>query len=269
MGIDYIVDAPCIPRDTLSLAEIAQRFKEREQAKSVVKWYRDNDDARSLSEIGFEVTRRTPDGAEETELRIAQDALDRAAVLDDIARQYAECDTLKFASFYECFGSINYPIENDTEIWLLEQLPGVESPILFLMLMRGVQEFGYTGEAARALRDNVGVYFQNPDTLARRYAEMDVTTDVLFEMTFQLGPIQPAHGAMLLLFYNAIPRIGFDPDTFMQLTRGQMTAERLLADFPFRHSISPEDSDSLQDIKQFLRALYHGLLLNTPILLDI
>lgn len=268
MGIDYIVDAPCIPRDTLTLSEITQRLKEREQAKSVVQWYRDNDDSRPLSEIGFEVTRRTPDGEQTTDTVIAQEALDRAAPLEGIARQYADCDQLQFATFEECFGSINYPLENKTELWLLEQLPGVESPILFLMLMRGVQEFGYTGNVARELRDNVGVFFENPDTLARRYAEMDVTTDVLFEMTFQLGPIQPAHGAMLLLFYNAIPRIGFDPDTFMQLTRGQMTAERLLEDFPFRHTVSPDDPTTLGDMKRFLRALYHALLLNAPVLLD-
>lgn len=269
MGIDYIVDTPCIPRNKLALSEISQRLKEREQAKKVIQWYRDNNDNRPISDIGFEVTRRAADGTEITDTVIAQDAIDRSAILDELARDYHECDTLEFASFYECFGSITYPIENNTEIWLLEQLPGVDSPILFLMLMRGVQEFGYTGHEARKLRDNVGVFFQNPDTLARRYAEMDVTTDVLFEMTFQLGPIQPAHGAMLLLFYNAIPRIGFDPDTFMQLTRGEMPTERLLEDFPFRHEISIDDSQSLRDMKQFLRALYHGLLLGVPVQLDI
>ena len=269
MGVDYIVDAPCIDRSNFDLADIAARLKERAQATEVLRWYRDNGDNRPLSEIGFEVTRRAADGSEATELVLVQDAFERAKVLDDVARTYADCDELGFADFFGCFGSVNYPIANKAEIWMLEQLPGVESPVLFLMLMRGVQEFGYTGNAARELRNQVGVYFQNPDTLARRYAEMDVTTDVLFEMIFQLGDIQPAHGAMLLLFLNAIPRDSAEPSTIMALTRGEMNAAEIMQQFPFQAEIQPDDEPSVKDIKRFLRALYYGILLGVPLRLDI
>lgn len=269
MGIDYVVDTPCIPRDSMTLDDIVRRIKDRERAIEVIRWYRDNHDERSPSEIGFEVTRRSADGTEATQLLIAQDALDEAAIVDRLAQDYQSCEAAEVLAFYECFGSLNYPLANRAEIWLLEQLPGIEDPMLFLMLMRGVQEFGYTGQAARELRNNVGVYFQNPDTLARRYAELDVTTDVLFEMTFQLGPIQPAHAAMLLLFFNAIPRSDMQPDRIMALTKGELSREEMQAQFPFQHHILQDDLESVKDYKRFFLTLYRAYLLQVPVLLDL
>ena len=269
MGIDYVIHSSCLPQEQTELNDLLRRLKDRERAIEVIRWYRDNNDERPPSEIGFEVTRRTADGDAETELMIAQHTLDEAKVLDEIAQKFSECSDAETLQFYDCFGSINYPLQNRGEIWLLEQLPGIESPVMFLMLVRGVQEFGYTGDAARELRNNVGVYFQNPDTLARRYSEMDVTTDVMFEMMFQLGPIQPAHGAMLMLFFNAIPRDSMSPDQIMALTKGQITPEAMLKDFPFQQAIQDGDSETIKDYKRFFKALYHAYLLKVPVLLDL
>src|SRR5690606_18251401 len=112
------------------------------------------------------------------------DLLDEAAILDEFAPHCVGCPANLAGKAYGCVGYINYPISNEAEIWLLEQLPDVRDPMLFIMLIRGIQEIGYSGQEARRLRNEVGMFFQNPDTLARRYTEMNVTTDILFEMTF-------------------------------------------------------------------------------------
>ncbi len=269
MAIDTIIDYSCDPKDALTTEGILKRLKDRHRALQIVQMYRDEGDERPLSEIGFEVTRRSADGTEETALVIASDLLAEAAVLDEWAGHCTYCPANLTDSPYGCVGYVNYPILRQSEIWWLEQLPTFAQPVLFLMLIRGVQEFGYTGQSARELRDRVGVYFENPDTLARRYAQIDVTADVLFEMTFQLGPIQPSHGVLLLLFYHAIPRDNLDPAEVMALTRQEIDPQNFAKQYPFLHQGEPDEDPSIKDLKRFMQALYVAYQLNVALLLDI
>lgn len=269
MGIDYVINYPCLPKDALTTEGIVERIKNRDRAEQVVNLYRQQGDHRPVNEIGFEVTYRAADGSDQTKLVVASDLIDHAAVLSDFQAECIGCPANRTEQPFGCFGYLNYPIANEAEIWLLEQLPSESDPVLFLMLMRGISEFGYTGETARTLRDQVGVYFANPDTLARRYAEMDVTTDVVFEMTFQLGPIQPGHAMMLLLFYNAISRDAIDPQSIMALTRRELSADEFMERYPFTHEINLNDHPSIIDFKRFLKALYLAYVLNVELLLDI
>ncbi|PJF40595.1 MAG: hypothetical protein CUN55_12505, partial [Phototrophicales bacterium] len=106
--------------------------------------------------------------------------------------------------------------------------------------------------------------------LARRYSEMDVTTDVLFEMTFLLGPLQPPHAVMLLFFFNAIPRHDVTPEQMKQLWQHDLTAAEFIEQFPFLHQISDdEEDDSVKEMKRFLWAIYRAYALNVPVLLDV
>lgn len=269
MGIDYVINYPCLPKDALTTEGIVERLKNRDRAEQVVQLYRQQGDHRPISEIGFEVTYRAADGSDHTKLVIAGDLIDQATVLDDFQAECDGCPANRTGQPFGCIGYINYPIANEAEIWLLEQLPSENDPVLFLMLMRGITEFGYTGESARTLRDQVGVYFANPDTLARRYAEMDVTTDVLFEMTFQLGPIQPGHAMMLLLFYRAIPRDAIDPQSIIDLTRHELSPDEFMEQYPFSYEINSSDHPSIIDLKRLLKGLYFAYALNVEVLLDI
>lgn len=269
MGIDYMIHYPCVPKDTLGTDGILERLKNRERAEQVIQMYRNAGDNRSDSKIGFELTRRSANGDQYSEVVVAADLLQEAAILDEFAHHCQGCPANLTGKAYGCVGYINYPITTKGEVWLLEQLPSVADPILFIMLVRGIQEIGYSGQEARRLRDEPGVYFQNVDTLARRYTEMDVTADILFEMTFQLGPIQPPHAAMLLLFYHAIPRDDIDPGRIMALTRHELSPDQFQAQYPFLHEIKAEDDSSTQDLKRFLKALYVAYQLNVPVLLDV
>ena len=104
------------------------------------------------------------------------------------------------------WGTINYPISQQAEVWMLEQLPGPEEPLAFLLLKQG-PEMGNTGERAEGLRDDhPGVFFESAQTLMRRFPEMNVTGEQLFELLFLLGDVQPKRAVMILLFMGAITR---------------------------------------------------------------
>ena len=78
MAIDYVIDYGCEPKRKLTTEGIVERIKSRERAHTIIKIYRENGDARPPSEMGFEFTRSTPEGEEETELIVVQDILDQA-----------------------------------------------------------------------------------------------------------------------------------------------------------------------------------------------
>lgn len=266
MGIDTIVNYECVPKQELSTEGLIGRLKNRERARHVMEIYRQegmNDQA------GYEMVYRGADGSEESKILDVKTVMQEAQILDDLAIHCEGCPANLTGKPYGCVGYINYPIANNAEIWLLHQLPSVAEPVLFLMFRRGLKEFGYTGNAARQLRDQLGVYFENPDTLARRYSDLDVTTDVLFEMIFQLGPIQPAHAIMLLFFLNVIPREDIDPDMFMALWKRDVDWDTFPNQFPFLHQVVPNDNHSVKDLKQFLWALYVAYQLGVAVLLDI
>lgn len=266
MGIDTIVNYGCLPKQELSSEGILGRLKNRERARHVLDIYQEQG---MVDQAGFEMVYRGADGSEESKVFDIQSVMQEAQILDELSIHCEGCPANLTGKPYGCIGYINYPIANEAEVWLLQQLPSVAEPILFLMLQRGVKEFGYTSAAARQLRDQVGTFFENPDTLARRYAEMDVTTDILFEMTFQLGPIQPAHAIMLLLFFNAIPRDELDPEVLLALMKHEIDVDTFPDQFPFLHQPIETDNHSIKDLKRLLWSLYMAYQLNVAVLLDI
>lgn len=269
MGVDTAINFPCLPKDHLTTEGIIERLKGRDRAQKIIQYYRDQGDHRPEHEIGFEMTRRASDGTETTELVTADVLMNAAAELENLSQYCVGCPANRTGKSYGCIGYINYPISAQAEFWMLKQLPGPEYPVLFLMLQKGVNEFGYTGETARGLRDQMGVFFESKDTFGRQFPEFTATTDSLFEMTFMLGPIQPGHAAMLLLFYGAISREGIDPATIIALSSNLDARESLLDKYPFHLQIEQGDDHSIRDIKTFLQNLYLAYRLNASLLLDV
>jgi hypothetical protein len=269
MGVDTAIDFPCLPKEHLTTQDIVDRLKGRDRAQKIIQYYREQGDYRPENEIGFEMTRRSADGAEVTELVLASSLMDSAAELQTLSQYCEGCPANRAGKAFGCVGYINYPISRQAEIWMLKQLPGPEYPVLFLMLQKGVTEFGYTGATARGLRDQRGVFFETMDTLGRQFPEFTITTDSLFEMTFMLGPIQPGHAAMLLLFYGAIPREEIDPAAIIALSGGSPERAVMAEQFPFQLEFEQDDDHSIRDIKNFLRSLYLAYKLDVALLLDV
>src|SRR5688572_641387 len=122
MAIDYVIDYPCVPKETLSTGGILERLKARERAGAVIKLFREAGDQRPPSEMGFEFTRTTLQGEEENRVIVVQEMLDLAAELDPLAHYCADCPANIMGVPYGCVGAIEYPISVAAERWLLDQL---------------------------------------------------------------------------------------------------------------------------------------------------
>ncbi len=260
MAIETIIEFSCIPKDILTTDGMLERLKARDRAEAMIKLYREQGDHRPAEEIGFELTKRSSDGEEMTETIMVGDLLAEAAILDEVSEHCYGCPVNRTNQPFGCVASINYPLSEAGELWLLQKLPRSGHPLLHIML-RGIEEYNYDGETARPLRHQEGVYMVSHDTLARPYVEEDniVTSDQIFEMLFMVGNIQPGHAAMILLFFNIIPRDDLTPDDIFWLMNGgviSVDADKVEDELPLLIRFDEEDDATIRDFKHFFHALF-------------
>jgi hypothetical protein len=265
MAIDYLIDYTCVPKSTLGTDGILERLKGRERAESVIQLFRKNGDDRPPSQMGFEFTRSAPDGQEETRVIVVQELLDDADELMPLAHYCDGCPANVAGRPFGCMNRIDYPISQQGEIWLLNQLPTPDEPLVWLLLRQGIEEFGYDGSSVNALRGEEQPYFEEKGVLARLMGEFNMTTNQVFEMVFTLGHIQPSHAGVLLLFFNAIRR-DLDADAVMGISQAPADAHQR---YPFL--LKPEETDgrTIRQLKAFFHALYAAWTLNVRLLLDV
>ena len=267
MAIDYVVDYACVPKQTLGTQGILDRLKARDRAQTVIKLFRENGDQRPPSEMGFEMTRSTPDGEEETRVVVVQDMLDMAAELDPLAHACDGCPANVLQRPFGCTGFVQYPLSAAGEVWLLKQLPTPDEPLPWLLLRQAVEEMGYSGASVEELRAGE-TYFADANGFERDIVEYRVSTNQVFEMLFMLGHIQPAHAGVLLLFFNAIDR-DMEADGMPEILNRTLPTADLRARHPFRLDAEPADDRTIADFKRFFHALYHAWSLNVRLLLDV
>lgn len=267
MAIDYSVLLPCVPRDRIGTDSILERLKGRERAQTIIQLFRRNGDQRPPSQMGFELTRSTPQGEEETRVIVVQAMLDEAIPLDEHAHHCADCPANLTGAPYGCYGRIEYPISSRAERWLLDRLPGIDQPLTWLLLRQGVQELGYDGESVRALRFNPA-YFEERRVMGRDMGEFVMTADQVFEMLFLLGSIRPAHAGVLLLFFDLIPR-QIEADAIRDILNGALDADAIRSQFPLQIPAGDEDDLTISQLKDFFRAMYTAWTLGVPLLLDV
>ncbi len=264
MAIDYIIDYACVPKSTLGTDGILERLKGRERAESVIQLFRKNGDNRPPSQMGFEFTRTTPDGQEETRVIVVQELLDAADELTPLAHYCEGCPANAAGRPFGCMNRIDYPISQQGEIWLLNQLPTPDEPLVWLLLRQGIEEFGYDGSSVNALRGEELPYFEEKGVLARLMGEFNITTNQVFEMAFTLGHIQPSHAGVLLLFFNAIRR-DLDAAAVMGISKAPDDARER---YPFLLKSEDRDDRTVCQLKAFFYALYVAWTLDARLLLD-
>lgn len=264
MAIDYVIDYDCIPKQTLTTDGILERLKGEERARKIIQLFRNNGDDRPPSRMGFEFTRSTPDGNEETKVIVVQELLDAAAELRPLEHHCEGCPANRTGRPFGCAGFIQYPISVQAEAWLLDRMPVPDDALVWLLLKQGIEEFQYDGSSVLPLRQEQGIYFEVAQVQQRRLGEFDITANQVFEMMFSVGHINPNHAALILLFTHAISR-DLEANDIMKITPAPADAA---TQFPFL--LRPEDSDdtSILEFKEFLRALYIGWTLNKRVLVD-
>ncbi len=266
MAIDYVIDYDCVPKQTMGTMGIIERLKGQERADAIIALFRQNDDQRDPSEMGFEMVRTAADGSEETQIVVVQHLLDSAEELEPLAPYCVGCPANRAGKPFGCIDHISYPITGKGEAWLLNQLPRPDEPLIWLLLREGIEKFHYDGSTVRELRSTNQNLFEEERTIYRRLGEISVTSDQLFEMTFLLGNVQPNHAGILLLFFAAIDRENMEAPTIMGI--GELPTDDRVQ-YPFLIEHDKEDDPTTTEMKNFLAALYLAWVLNVQLLLDV
>lgn len=266
MAIDYIIDYSCIPKDQLSTRGILDRMKGEERARSVIRLFRENGDERPPSEMGFEFTRSTPDGQDETRVIVVQELLDAAAELIPYHSHCIGCPANRANQPFGCVGFIQYPISSAAERWLLDRLPVPDDTLVWMLLRQGVKEFKYDGATVSRLRQASDVYFEDQQPAVRRLGEFSINADQVFEMIFGVGDIMPNHAAMLLMFLNAIDR-RLEADEIMNIVPPPPGVEKRHT-FIIHHDPIEDADRTIAELKAFMHALYIAWTLNVRLIMD-
>lgn len=272
MAIDYIIEYDCLPKQALSAEGILDRLKERQRAAEVIEWFRAAGDMRPPAEMGFEFSQSVPGQSGEKQLIVVQDLLDHAADLDDHKSHCQNCPANTRGAAYGCMGFISYPISANAEVWLLERLPVPDEPLVWLLLRKGIRDFGYNGAAVRALReaqttddDSEGRYFELPVAPQRRLGELRVTADQALEMIFGVGErIIPNHAGVLLLFFHAINR-DLDAPAIQNISSTDAESRQNL---DFELPVTKDADACAREFIAFFQALYTAWKLDQPLYVD-
>lgn len=266
MAIDYVVNYLCEPKDQLTTQGILARLKGRDQARRIIKLYRDAGDDRPPSEMGFELTRSAADGTEETETVRVSQILEASAQLDPLASHCEGCPANLRDEPFGCFGVINYPLSDHAERWLLLQLPLPEqAPLIWTLLQQNLRDLNARSKQVQDIRES-GTYFESALNPRRKLGEIAISGNNLFYFLFMQGHVSPSRAAMTLLIFDAIPRNLDAGDIFKLAPAPKDAAER----FPFQLQPDPElDDASVRDLKAFFRAMYTAWRLNVDLQLDV
>lgn len=202
MGIDYVIDLDCAPKQALGIEELVGYVKASNRAETMLAIARQNGDQRPPDEITFQIAINRNGEIETTDVTV-QALIDQAAALDDHRGACTACPANRDRpNGFGCYDTINYPIEPDTEQFLLSRLPDdLESPSGF-MFASAMRDFAWDGEPSANMRSQGETFFRAREPFRRTWPGLEVTTDQIFHMMFHVGHLQSTHAMLLCMFFG-------------------------------------------------------------------
>jgi hypothetical protein len=205
VGIDYVIALDCPAKDTLTTEGMVEMYKARNRAEVILGMARDKGDDRPASQITFKIAINRNGRVEATDVSV-QSLLDQAAPLEAHRGGCASCPVNRDRDRgYGCYDSISYPIEADTENWLLSRLPDdLDSPAGYLF-KSAIADFAWSGEQAANMRSQGETFFKLRTPPVRRWPSgLTVSGDQVFHMMFHVGHLGASHAKMLCVFFGLI-----------------------------------------------------------------
>lgn len=208
MGIDYVLDLPCTPKQQLGVDGLVELVKARSRADTVLEMVRRDGDARTPDQIQFEVVLQTPDGSKSQTVSV-KDLIDQSAPLEALRSHCAGCPANGDSPGFGCYHSIPYPIPEEAEGWLLGLLPDDIESTAGQLLVRAIADFDWDGAHAAGMREQGDTFFESDQALGVAWGEgesgIEVDTNQLFHMLFHVGHLEATHAFMACLFFGVIP----------------------------------------------------------------
>ena len=215
-----MVALDCAAKSALGIEGIVDMVKARSRAETVLALARKEGDQRPPHELTFHVHMMRAGKVEQSEVSV-QRLLDQAKPLDEHRAGCADCPVNReSATGYGCYDSISYPIEAETEQWLLASLPeDLDSPAGYLF-KSAIHDFAWDGAQAADMRKQGETFFRLRTPPSRRWSTgLVVNGDQIFHMMFHVGNIGTSHALMLGLFFGFVS-ITDDPPRFAPLPEG-------------------------------------------------
>ncbi|MBY0456730.1 MAG: hypothetical protein K2V38_05300 [Gemmataceae bacterium] len=264
MSIEYVLDFGCPVKEALTQERLVALVKTRGQAQGLLEMLRERGDTRPAHEIKVSRRRHTPRGDADSEEQSVQDMIDGTAELNLHEPTCEGCAANACRRPFGCYGSVNYPIRVTTERWLLERLPdNLGSPVGHL-LRRACRDFGYDGGPFRKMRGDP-MFFEQDEPLACSWPLEDggawpITANIVLQMLFGVGHLEPAHCVMTLWFLGALPHTA-DPSEL----GGFAGLKQLLSEteIPFA-----SDDPQVNQVIRFCGAMRAAALLDATLLID-
>jgi hypothetical protein len=261
MAIDYVLATGCEAQTRLGLEQLVLLNRTRIQARSFLAHTRAEGDERPAGEIEIQLMVRNPEGVSGRKLTV-QDMLDESRPLDEVAGVCKTCPAALPREF-ACHRRIRYPVPEHVEQWLMARLPERLDCSAGALLVRGLGEFGWTGEPAKKLRAAGDTYFESRVAHGVRWesgdGRVEISSDQLFQMMFMVGNLEPTHCLMLALFCGVIPH-----DTSLHDLKDETGRQRVLA----AATVASEPDADVEQFAHFLRTLAVAARLGVPILID-
>jgi hypothetical protein len=206
VGIDYIVDLDCRPKQELSVEKLVVLIKGQNQASAMIQIARRQGDQRPPEQLSFTRMVMRPEGNVEEKINVGT-LLDQARELQAHAHHCQGCKANLLARPFGCYGSVSYPISARAEEWLMSLLPkDLHGPAGHL-LRSAVTDLKYTGGMFLDMRPQE-MFFESRTPIKRRwgswFSAWTLTSDQVLQMLFGLGNLQPSHCKMMSVILGMI-----------------------------------------------------------------
>ena len=259
-----MVGLECEPKRTLGAAKIVHLVKDRLRVEALLAKLREDGDRRQPAEITFTAVRRRGGTEERTEHNLKV-MLDEGAALEAHEHHCFGCPVNVSQHPYGCHGYIQYPIRRSTEAFLLSLLPPRLDTTAGRMLTSALADLGWDGSYAAKLRAEGDSFFEAREPPAATWGDgAKVTSDQVFQMLFGLGPLDPSHAMMLLLFFGMIAH-DTPPADLAALSRDPARLMGRLEDSPLR---VPSGDPQIESMVRFLQALAAAAVNSVTLLVD-
>ncbi len=262
MGIDFVLDLPCGPKQQLGADGLIALVKARSRAEAVIDMVRQRGDERSPAEIELDVMLQTPDGVEQQSVTV-QELIDQAQPLEPLRPMCGGCPVNGDSPGFGCYRSIAYPISLAAETWLLGLLPDDLETTAGKLLVRAIDDFDWTGQHAAEMRAQGDTFFESREALAVSWGEgeeeIQIDSDQLFHMLFHVGAVGSTHAFMVCLFFGIVPH-DLDLDA---LSDPAARAQALT-----RAAVPQPPLEACEGMAQFLHALVTAARLDVDVLIN-
>lgn len=262
MGIDFVLDHPCGPKQALGSDGLIALVKAKSRAEAVLQMVRERGDERAAAEIELEVMLQTPDGVEQQSVTVQQ-LIDQATPLEPLRPQCAGCAVNGDSPGFGCYRSIAYPIAEAAETWLLGLLPDDLDTTAGQLLVRAIDDFEWTGQHAAEMRAQGDTFFECREALAVSWGEgedeIQIDSDQLFHMLFHVGAVASTHAFMVCLFFGIVPH---------DLDLAALTDPAARAQALTRAAVPQPPLEACEGLAQFLHALVTAARLDCDVLID-